>query len=127
MAEDFGTILYLGVTRCWETHPTFRVFLAQGLPGYPTELLKGDETQAQLDKPWMLAAKRKDNGLVVANGFFNTEVAAMAALKNEVQTRLGIAPAKIARILNDIDMTGPGSIAAKIRRWRKLDPDVPLD
>lgn len=122
--EDFGAVPYLGVTRWWSQHPVFHIFLAQGLPAYATDLLDGTETPAQLAKPWMICAKRKDNGLVVANGFFNTEAAAMTALKNEVQTRLGISAAKVARIIGGPDLTGPGSISAKIRRWRKIDPDA---
>jgi hypothetical protein len=123
MANDLGTVNYLGVERQWEGHPTFWVYLARGLPGYPTELLIGDETEAQLSRPWMLSVKRKDNGLVVATGFFLTLVGAMTALKNQLETRLGISTAILNRIRNNVGDES-GSIAGLVRKWRRIHPDA---
>jgi hypothetical protein len=124
MAEDLGTVNYLGVYRQWSAHPTFFVFLCQGLPAYAAELLVGDETAAQLSRPWMLSVKRKDNGLVVETGFFLTEAAAMTALKAALAARLGISQAKLDRITTNLPSFSGGNLGQRIRKWRKIDPDA---
>lgn len=121
MANDFGTVRFLGVERQIET-PVLGIYICVGLPAWPSQLLLGTELPGDLAKPCMLAIFNRLLNVPIATFFFNNKTDLLPVLRSELQTRLGFTAAKSNRVMRDFVITG--DFAASIRKWRKIDPDA---